>query len=139
MLPLVPTFNNLLCFCLFFFSDPTLGCAYILSREAAERVVWLFPFYPRMIIEDAFLTGVLAREAGVQHFSFAHKWYFAEFYTRITDWCSFLRDELISMTGVDSRNQRLSLWASHISNRWQCQTKDMADLTESCWQEFPVP
>ncbi|GFN95313.1 hexosyltransferase [Plakobranchus ocellatus] len=118
------------------FLDFGKGCGYVVSREAIARVLALFPYFPILDIEDAFLTGVLGRGAGLQYFSVAHSNYFAEFFHHITDWCNFLQDKLITGTGVGTHIKRLNLWASYIANDWQCHNQDLSD-SPSCWIEFP--
>lgn len=114
------------------------GCAYVMSRTTAERLVLLFPYFPRFVIEDAFLTGLLAREAGVQHFSPAHNQFFAEFYSDYTDdWCKFLRGELITMTGVSTKQMRLNLWSNLVFNQWLCKVRPLHDVNPTCRREFP--
>ena len=112
------------------------GTAYVLSREAASRLLALFPFYPNPGREDAFFTGILGRGAGLQHFSPAHRAFFAASDTPVSAWCKFLTDGLVTGTGLSTGNHHHVVWSGVISNDWQCHTHGMADLTRTCWEEF---
>ncbi|RUS88755.1 hypothetical protein EGW08_003472 [Elysia chlorotica] len=119
------------------------GPAYVLSRAAVARLATLYPFYPAMGgTEQVFITGVLARGAGLQHFSPALNVSFAQSYTTMSDWCRVQPVELFAVTQVNDTDRRVGLWVNAISQGAFCSNASGDHMTASpasCWGATKTP
>ncbi|CAL1531315.1 unnamed protein product, partial [Lymnaea stagnalis] len=80
----------------------TAGNAYVMSKDAVEKVLSLAPHFPYISVEDAFITGILASVGGVERINVAG---FTRWSESFPDACQFANNK--KYVGNNATDHRL--------------------------------
>lgn len=88
------------------------GNSYVLSKDAAVTIIQLAPHFPYVLVEDAFITGILASVGGVNrvHMSGFTKWTESK-----PDPCDFVNDRRYAGNNFTDYDHRL-FWREIVDN-----------------------
>lgn len=93
-------------FPLLFYPTYASGNSYVISGNIIPRMFMVSEYFPYMPIEDAFITGILARVVEARHVDVRGFTYWED---GVPNPCSFVRDSRISATKVDEALMK-KLW-----------------------------
>lgn len=110
----------------------------MISAAASSKVVDIFPYFPKLDLEDVHITGILSALTRARFYSNKLIDEFTEYHSDMWDWCSFMNDTLVTGTGVNRVFKTRLIWSGFVLNDWVCRTKNLIRMPCYCEEEFSV-
>ncbi|KAH9503448.1 Beta-1,3-galactosyltransferase 1 [Bulinus truncatus] len=93
------------------------GCAYVMSADAARTIVTQSPYTPMLPIEDAFVTGVMARV--VRANVFAQNDLFTHFFDFKWQRCQMVLNTRVAVTNA-AVDEAMDIWSAIVDSNTSC-------------------